>query len=187
MFTIETPRLILAKTPLEVMKARLEHDDFVADVPVTVDRGGEAVAEVLRVHFPPEWPGDALTVLPLWLAQREARIDEGGWSETIGGTIIERAELVAVGGMGLKGAPDENGAVEIGYGVNPSYQNRGYATEIARGLVAWALAQPGVRRVTAECLEDNAGSIRVLEKVGFRRVGRRMDGEGPLLLWEIAR
>jgi len=68
--------------------------------------------------------------------------------------------------------------------VNASYQGRGYATEMAQALVAWALRQPTVRRVTAECLEDNPASIRVLEKSGFVQSGRRKDEEGPLLLWE---
>lgn len=64
---------------------------------------------------------------------------------------------------------------------------RGYTTEMARALVGWVLEQPDVRRVTAECLEDNPGSIRVLEKTGFERVGRRTDEEGPLLLWAYPR
>ncbi len=181
MFTIETPRLILTPTPLDVMKTRLERDDFVAAVPVAIDRDGQRVTEALRVHFPAEWPGpDALDAYPLWIAEREAQPERDAW----GGIIVDRAALVAVGGMGFKGLPDETGAVELGYSVNASYQGRGYATEMAEALVAWTLRQPTVRRVTAECLEDNAASIRVLEKAGFVRVGHRMDDEGPLLLWE---
>ncbi|MCA1599840.1 MAG: GNAT family N-acetyltransferase, partial [Chloroflexi bacterium] len=131
----------------------------------------------------PEWPGDALDLFPLWIAQREFTPDQDEW----GGTMIDRTELVAVGQISCKSPPDRYGAVELGYGVNHSYYNRGYATEMARALVDWALAQRGVTRVTAECLEDNAASIRVLEKSGFRRAGRRLDEEGSLLLWERTR
>jgi len=35
--------------------------------------------------------------------------------------------------------------------------------------------------ITAECLNDNIGSIRVLEKVGMRR----LEPEGNLLKWEL--
>ena len=94
-----------------------------------------------------------------------------------------------VGGIGCKALPDASGTVEIGYGINPSAQGRGLATEAARALTDWALTQPGVRRVTAECLETNLGSVRVLEKAGFTRVGERHDEEegGLLILWERAR
>ncbi len=169
MFTIETPRLVLAPTPLDVLKTRLECDDFVAVVPVEIDSDGQRVTEMLRVRFPTEWrPGP------------KAQPDRDAWD----GTIIDRAELLAVGTMGFKAPPDETGTVELGYSVNASYQGRGYATEMAQALVAWALRQPTVRRVTAECLEDNPASIRVLEKSGFVQSGRRKDEEGPLLLWE---
>jgi [ribosomal protein S5]-alanine N-acetyltransferase len=89
--------------------------------------------------------------------------------------------------MGCKARPDEQGQVEIGYGIIPAAQNKGYATEMARAFVDWLQAQPGVRRVTAECRVDNPGSMRVLEKSGFLRVGERVDEEdGPLFIWEKA-
>ena len=89
-----------------------------------------------------------------------------------------------MGSMGFKSPPDATGAVEIGYAVNRSFWGRGYATETVGAIVAWALTQPEVRRVTAECLESNPASARVLEKSGFQRVGRRSTVEGDLLLWE---
>jgi RimJ/RimL family protein N-acetyltransferase len=86
--------------------------------------------------------------------------------------------------MGCKNRPNA-GFVEIGYGINPGYQNRGYATEMTQALTRWMLSQPEVSRVTAECRTDNYGSMRVLEKAGFARVGERVDDEdGLLFVWE---
>jgi [ribosomal protein S5]-alanine N-acetyltransferase len=124
-----------------------------------------------------------LDVFPRWVAEREADPDREPW----GGVIIDRADRVAVGGMGFSALPDEAGTVEFGYAINPSYRNRGYATEMAQALVAWALVQPAVKCVAAECLEDNAQSVRVLEKCGFTRVGHRVAEEGPLITWERVR
>ena len=180
MLTLGTPRLIFASTPVAVMRRRLAGADFLADVPAGPRGSTEATCR-LAVRFSEEWPGeDALTMLPLWIAQRERMGDLGPWSD---GVVIRRADLLAVGSMGFKAPPDATGTVEIGYAVNRSERGRGYATEMAGGLVAWALNQPGVLRVTAECLARNAASARVLEKLRFDRVGRRSSPEGELLLW----
>lgn len=72
-----------------------------------------------------------------------------------------------VGDAGFKGNPDIAGAVDIGYGFLPEHRGKGYATETARALVAWAF-EHGAGRVTAETLRDNAASIRVLRKAGFQ-------------------
>lgn len=157
---------------MDVLKTRLERDDFQADVPVN---GGP-----MRVSFPPQWPGDALGLFPAMVKGLESRPDAEPW----GGTMISRSEHLAVGQMGFKSPPDVSGAVAIGYGVNASHRNRGYATEMTQALTAWALKHPSVKQVLAESAEGNRGSIRVLEKAGFRRVGRRLDPEeGVLLLW----
>lgn len=173
MQAILTPRLALVQTPLPVLQERLRHDSFDADV--TID------GETRRVRFPAEWPGDALVLFLQMAAMMATDPDRVAW----GGTVIERVEGVAVGQMGCKGFPDATGAVEIGYGINPAYWNRGIATEIVSAFAAWLLEKPDVNCVRAECRVDNAGSIRVLEKSGFARTGTRDDAEdGALLLWE---
>jgi len=93
--------------------------------------------------------------------------------------MIEPLSNVMVGDAGFKGRPDALGRVEIGYGVAPDQRGKGYATEATNALVAWA-GEQGVRIVTAECLEDNVASVRVLEKTGFRRTSHA----GPMLRWE---
>lgn len=56
----------------------------------------------------------------------------------------------------------------LGYILDPAHAGRGYATELARGLLSLAFDDLGLRRVTAGCYADNASSRRVLEKVGMR-------------------
>lgn len=172
MFYLETTRLILVQTPVDVLNIRLQNESFVANVNLPSGRIG--------VFFPEEWPGDALAFFPMMLEHFSNHPDDISW----GGTLIDRAERVAVGQMGFKGTPMD-GAVEIGYGINPSYHNRGYATEMVQALTEWALSQPDVNRVVAECRVDNFASIRVLEKAGFKRTGLREDEEdGTLILWD---
>lgn len=172
MLYLETERLILVQTPLAVLQKRLQQDTFTAEV--TLPRG------TVRVTFPAEWPGEALKLFPKMIEAYGRAPEDVPW----GGTVIDRREWVAVGQMGFRDRPVD-GVVEVGYGINPSYQKRGYATEMVQALTDWALAQPTVRRVVAECRPDNLGSIRVLEKSGFEQVGGRFDEEdGALIVWE---
>lgn len=169
---LQTSRLMWVPTPLHVLKKRLEQDNFTEVVTVA--------DESLAVRFPSEWPADALVLFQRMIDALEANPDFDVWD----GTVIERKTATAIGQMGFKGSPDEEGRVEIGYNINASSEGRGYATEMAKALVAWAAEQAQVKQIAAECLETNVGSIRVLEKVGFECVGKRSDEEGPLILWQ---
>ena len=115
---------------------------------------------------PAVWPAaDLLDVLPLQAAALPSDERFGVW------VMIERESQSVVGDIGFIGPPDEDGSVEVGYSVIPARRRRGYATEAARAIVAWALDEPGVKVVVAGCDRDNAPSIRTLERVGFRRTG----------------
>lgn len=72
----------------------------------------------------------------------------------------------------FKGAPDDTGTIEIGYGTYPVFQRLGYMTEMVRGMLDWAQTQPGVRRVVADTDTENVASQKVLEKCGFRLFDR---------------
>jgi RimJ/RimL family protein N-acetyltransferase len=75
--------------------------------------------------------------------------------------------------------------VEIAYGVAPGYQGRGYATEAAEALVAYALGSGRVRTVRAHTLPKANPSTRVLEKCGFKCLGEVIDPEdGAVWRWE---
>ena len=78
-----------------------------------------------------------------------------------------KEERRIIGNLAFKGAPDQTGEVEIGYGFDPCYHNRGLATEAVGTLVRWALRQETVTAVIAETANTNVASMRVLQKVGF--------------------
>lgn len=84
--------------------------------------------------------------------------------------IEEKAGALCVGDACFKGL-QANGSVEIGYGIIPTFQGRGYATEAVEAMIRWAIQQPGVRCVEAETEEENHASKRVLAKCGFAPMG----------------
>jgi RimJ/RimL family protein N-acetyltransferase len=69
----------------------------------------------------------------------------------------------------------------VGYRYCRSAWGRGLATEAATSLVRIALTDPATTAVVACALAGNAGSLRVLEKLGLERVGEVMLSEtnGP--------
>ncbi|HUQ56769.1 GNAT family N-acetyltransferase [Lentzea sp.] len=84
--------------------------------------------------------------------------------------IIERSTSEVVGSLGLFWPPSD-GRVEIGYGVVPSRQGRGYASEATAALTAFALGSEDVHTVHANVEPSNPASARVLEKAGFEKTG----------------
>ena len=83
--------------------------------------------------------------------------------------IVERSSNTVIGSINLKGAPDANGDVEIGWGLNESYRGQGYATEAAAAVIRWVFQQPGVRSVSATVPDDNHASQRVARRLGLAR------------------
>ncbi|MET9661852.1 GNAT family N-acetyltransferase [Streptomyces sp. NPDC006510] len=83
--------------------------------------------------------------------------------------IRRRTDGLVIGGMGFHGAPDENRHVTIGYGLVPSAQGMGYASEALRALLLFARDQ-GVSCVHGDTDLGNIASQRVMEAAGMHLV-----------------
>ena len=122
-------------------------------------------------------PQAVLEMLAKWSARVQA---VQGWSHWF---AVEGREIVA--SLGVKDPINADGAVEIGYGVAPLRRGAGRGTAALAALLPVLRAQD-VRVVLAEVGQDNAASVRVLQKNGFAQTGTRLDVEdGPLTLWRL--
>ncbi|MFE7039976.1 GNAT family N-acetyltransferase [Streptomyces atratus] len=83
--------------------------------------------------------------------------------------IRRRDNGEVIGGLGFHGTPDENGHVTIGYGLVPSAQGVGYASEALRALLLFARDQ-GVSCVHGDTGLDNLASQHVMTAVGMHLV-----------------
>jgi RimJ/RimL family protein N-acetyltransferase len=116
-------------------------------------------------------------------AQRDAPADP--WS--LGFARVHGGRRLVAGMAGFKGPPGEDGVVEITYGVAPSFQNQGLATEPTRALLAFADADPRVRLVLAHTLRGPTASARVPARCGFTCRGEVEDLEdGVVWRWELS-
>jgi RimJ/RimL family protein N-acetyltransferase len=126
-------------------------------------------------------PGERTEVSPDWLARLDASPDP--W--TLGFAVVHRANDIRIGSCGFKGPPSADGRVEIAYGIDADHQGKGYATEAAEALTAYAFRSGQVRVVMAHTLPEANASTRVLTKCGFRFVGEVTDPEDGLVWrWE---
>lgn len=105
----------------------------------------------------------------------EGHLPAGEWGPW---QVRERVTGLLIGGVGFKGAPDDAGVVEIGYGLAPAARGRGLATEAVAALVAHAFER-GVRAVRAEVETGYAASERVVMRAGFTAA----DGDGRVTWW----
>jgi len=149
-------------------------------------REGDARFTALSGLVPAEGLGAFLVsdeVSPAWLERLRSAVAANPFE--FGFAVIERASGLAVGTAGFKGAPDGDGVVEIAYGIVPSRQGRGYATEAALALIAFASADRRVRRIRAHTLPMTSASTTVLTRCGFEHIGAVEDPEDGLVWrWE---
>jgi ribosomal-protein-alanine N-acetyltransferase len=154
---IETGRLMLVHASATLARALVEGEPGPA-------------AGLLEAELPPGWPDEAAAAI---LRRHLDLLASGGAQAAgFGVWIVTLPEArAAIGTVGFLGPPRDDGSIEMGYGIAASRRGRGYATEAASALRDWALSRPGVRSLRARSKEENAASIRVLEKMGMHRTG----------------
>jgi RimJ/RimL family protein N-acetyltransferase len=100
--------------------------------------------------------------------------------------IEEKASGRFVGGLGFADFKREIepplAAPEMGWVLAPWAHGRGYATEAVRGALAWGLARFGPVEIACLISPENAASLRVAEKAGFREKRRLTYLGGPTIL-----
>jgi RimJ/RimL family protein N-acetyltransferase len=78
--------------------------------------------------------------------------------------------------------PPIDGIPEAGWAIDPSFSGRGYATEALRAALMWSDANIAADRSVSIVAPENAASIRVAEKNGYR-LTERARYKGPILLF----
>ena len=65
----------------------------------------------------------------------------------------------------------------IGWALGVEHRGRGYATEAASALMAYAFTRLDLHRIWAETRDANRGSWQVMERLGMRQEGRLREAE----------
>jgi len=153
-----SPRLALIALPGPVIEDVIRH-------------GRQAFREHVGVDYPPEWPSESRHVLEL----RRDQIRGGTDHRWLIRAAITRTHPVMIGRVGFHAPPDANGVVEIGYEIDARHRRQGYGLECATHMIHCAEQLGCVSAIQASIAPDNEPSLRMAERLGFRRIGEQID------------
>jgi RimJ/RimL family protein N-acetyltransferase len=119
-----------------------------------------------------------LTYAGLW-----ATLGYGYWA------VVERATGAFVGEVGLADfkrdiVPSFGGAPEVGWALVSTAWGRGLGTEAVAAALAWSETHLAVPRTVCLITAENAPSIRLAARLGFREYARTTYREAPVHLFE---
>lgn len=81
--------------------------------------------------------------------------------------IVLKEENRIIGAIMIKGYPNENGEVIVGYAMQDDYKRKGYMIEALRCLTQWMFLNPYVKCIIADTLKNNIPSYKLLQKIGM--------------------
>jgi RimJ/RimL family protein N-acetyltransferase len=167
--SIESDRLTLVPLSLGFLEASLAGD-------------AAGAGELIGLRVPPEWLEER------WLMElRRGQLrDDPAYHSWGPRAIGDRASGAMIGHIGFHSGPGPDylaetvpGGVEIGYTIFPAFRRRGYASEAVAALMGWAAGQ-GVRRFVLSISPENAPSLAIAARFGFRLIGSQIDEEDGL-------
>lgn len=93
-------------------------------------------------------------------------------SDSVYFAVVSRDNSTFIGHCHV-GNIEELGETEVGYGIAKRFRGLGYATEVAQALTQWALNTFNLKYVVATIVDNNFSSLKVIEKAGFVKYGRK--------------
>lgn len=164
---IETPRLQI-----------IPCDDTIFDA---IKMGNNILSVVLGVNVPKKWT-DIRDTFSHAAKQWKAEPALHAWWLHL---IIFKEQNLLIGTCGFKGAPSEEGEVEIAYEIREEQREIGIGTEVAEALVKYAFADSRVKKIIATTYPIENASGAVLQKVGFQKITQEFDD--TIWRWELIR
>lgn len=168
---IETENLKLIPCDTEILKSAIQGNAF--------------ISEKLNVTVHENWTEFGVGALQYSLDRLLESEDEKNWWTYF---PIHKQDNILLGSGGYKGKPTTDGIVELGYEIAPIYRNRGFGTEMTKGLIERAFKDNRVKLIIAHTLGQENPSTKVLQKCSFVKTEEINDpDEGQIWKWELKR
>ena len=119
----------------------------------------------------PTWPADDLTRTAFRRRVRRYQL-EIREDHAYPFFIFRQSDYALLGGITLSNVTrGMTQTATVGYWMGERHAGRGHMTRAVRALVPFAFGALHLHRLEAACLPHNGASMRLLQKVGFRREG----------------
>ena len=129
--------------------------------------------EIFEYHSDPEinkyqgWIPITIDDVETFIGKVSKHINEPEtWFQVV---ILEKETQKIVGDIGIHFFGSENKQVELGCTLNRNFQNKGYATESLIKVIDYLFKEMKKHRIIASMDPDNKNSIRLVERIGFRK------------------
>lgn len=149
---IECERLYIKALTLEEMKQVQKENQNIIKESVLTDVIRQAITR--KVERMEAVPNEVHPWLTYWLIQK-------------------KESSQGIGVIGSKFLPDEEGYVELGYGIATEYRGNGYMTEALEGFLDWLYEFPFCNGALLSIRNENISSIKVAEKCEFEYMEMR--------------
>jgi [ribosomal protein S5]-alanine N-acetyltransferase len=158
----------------DIVTSRLSLIAITPETLLSEKNGDGRLGELIQCVIPANWPHKDWEphVFDFLLAHFAEHPEELGWGRYVsfappGG---QRTLIGTVGGGTKTATPSE---CEIGWGILPPYEGRGFATEGAMALIDYLRGAEQIESLIAHTFPSIPASIRVMEKCGMV-----FDGDG---------
>ena len=85
------------------------------------------------------------------------------------GEVTGEGPGTLIGDVSLWRTSREHATAEVGFVIHPDHHGQGYATEATAALLRVGFERDRLHRIVGRCDSRNAGSARVMERLGMRR------------------
>lgn len=89
--------------------------------------------------------------------------------------LVRKSDGRLIGTCGYHKWVTAHSRAEIGYDLSPDWWGQGYMTEALRAVIRHGFARMGLNRIDALVYVENARSIQLLQRLGFRQEGLLRD------------
>ncbi|MFM6841759.1 MAG: GNAT family N-acetyltransferase [Candidatus Planktophila sp.] len=170
--SISTPRLVLHHIPADGLISLMDDKSDLLAI------AGRDISNPYRVLIDDEGP------LPWRVPQVKEDPEKNKWFLRFI-TLAHTKEII--GSTSFHGAPDADGMIEIGIGLDERFWGKGYAKEALKGMWLWVCNQPGVTTLRYTVSPSNIASVKIIEGFGFAHIGQQMDEvDGPEDIYEMS-
>lgn len=134
-----------------------------------------------KAGLEPKWEGFTnpykhLVEGPSPLIYRIPKVEQSPGFAEIGLILgILKSTKEIVGSAGFLDFPDKNGMIEIGFGIVPQMQNKGYGLELLIGMWKMISKRDDVKILRYTVSPENKPSMHIINKLGFNKIGEQID------------